>query len=123
MSTTATLRTGTPARTILPDARLLAVSVSEVAAFLAVVDCEGFTAAARELHLSQPGVSSRIRRLEHALGVRLFDRSVRRLTLTPQGQAFLPEARALVTALATGVRRALTVQSPRCHPTARPISR
>lgn len=101
-------------RTTPPEVRLPAVSVSEVTAFLAVVDCGGFTVAAHHLHLSQPGVSARVRRLEKALGVVLIDRSVRRLTLTAQGRAFLPEARALVSALASGVHRVLAVQA---HPT------
>ena len=97
-----------PAPSRLPD-----VSVPEIVAFLAVVRCRGFTNAAAFLHLSQPGVSSRVRRLERALGVTLIDRSVRQLTLTPQGAAFLPEAQALVGALALGLERA---QAASCRP-------
>ena len=88
------------------DGRLLDVSVGEIATFLALVDRGGFTAAARGLHLSQPGVSARVRRLERALGVVLVDRSVRRLTLTPEGEAFLPQAREVARALEAGHREA-----------------
>lgn len=95
------------------DPHVPGISVDEVAAFLALVDHGSFTAAARGIHLSQPGVSSRVRRLETALGVRLVDRSVRRLTLTREGEAFLPEARVLVEALAHGVRRARAAQGER----------
>lgn len=92
--------------TLTADSRLLGISACEIAAFVAVVDHDGFTAAARALHLSQPGVSARIRRLERALGVTLFDRAVRRLTLTPAGHAFLPHARAVMDLLGLGWQQA-----------------
>ncbi|GAA5109675.1 hypothetical protein GCM10023339_10030 [Alloalcanivorax gelatiniphagus] len=74
------------------DARTLDISLCEVAAFLAVVHFGGFTVAARGMHVSQPGLSARVQRLERALGAAVIDRSVRRLTLTPAGRAFLPVA-------------------------------
>ena len=88
------------------DPRLLSLAIGEVVAFTALVDHGGFTAAARALHLSQPGVSARIRRLERALGVALVDRSFRRLTLTAEGAAFLPEARRVLAGLRDGADRA-----------------
>ena len=84
---------------MLPSARL-SVSLAEIAAFIALVEHGGFTSAARAMHLSQPGFSGRIIRLERALGVRLVDRGVRRLTLTAEGRAFLPRARDILTSYA-----------------------
>lgn len=58
----------------------------------------GFAAAAREVRLSPPAFSERIRRLEEQLGTALFQRSVRRVTLTPAGSRLLPHARQLLEA-------------------------
>ena len=85
-------------------ARSLSITLGEVAAFVAVMDQGSFTAAATILHLSQPGVSARIKRLERSLGgAPLLDRSVKRATLTRQGRAFLPMARDLLATLERAV--------------------
>ena len=71
-----------------------------------------FARAARELNLSVPAVSKRLAALEVRLGVRLFDRSTRRVSPTPDGELIVGEARRVMTsladleALATRVRRA-----------------
>ncbi len=49
----------------------------------------GLAAASRRLHLSQPTISTQLRQLEERLGVRLFDRSGRRLQLTEAGKLAL----------------------------------
>lgn len=49
-----------------------------------------FTKAAGELHITQAAVSHQVRALEEQLGVKLFQRSTRRLALTPAGQRLLP---------------------------------
>lgn len=57
----------------------------------AVVAASGsFTAAAKELHLSQSAVSRQIQQLEHYFGQELFERSTRKVVLTAQGLALLP---------------------------------
>lgn len=61
--------------------------------FCAVAEERSFTAAGRRLNVSQSGVSGQIRDLEREIGVTLFRRDQREVTLTPEGQAFLPEAR------------------------------
>jgi LysR family transcriptional regulator, transcriptional activator of nhaA len=50
------------------------------------------TAAAEKLHVSQPAVSAQIRTLERSLGHKLFERSGRSLTLTPEGRVVLDYA-------------------------------
>ncbi len=76
--------------------RLLALHIGEIASFVALVENDGFTTAARAMNLSQAAFSARIIRLERALGVTLVDRSVKRLTLTREGRAFQPLARSLL---------------------------
>ena len=61
--------------------------------FLAVVNHGGITKAAKALYIAQPSLSQAIRKLERQLGVDLFDRSRRRLTLTPAGESLVVSAR------------------------------
>lgn len=69
---------------------------ASLSAFLEVAHCESFSQAAENLHLTQPAVSKRIHTLEEALGVSLFDRVSRRITLTEAGRALLPRAKQLI---------------------------
>jgi LysR family carnitine catabolism transcriptional activator len=52
--------------------------------------------ASEALHLSQPALTRAIALLEQQLGVALFQRTTRRVVLTPEGEAFLPTARRLL---------------------------
>ncbi len=54
-----------------------------------------FTRAARRLHITQPALSRRIRRLEAQLGAVLFERTTRRVALTPAGRRLLADSAAL----------------------------
>ena len=57
---------------------------------------QSFSKAAAALGLTQSAISQRIGALEKELDIVLFDRSVRPLALTPQGEVFLKEAKMLV---------------------------
>jgi DNA-binding transcriptional LysR family regulator len=77
--------------------------------FVAVADELGFRRAAQRLHVSQPAVSQQVRKLEEDLGVRLFDRTPRRVALTPAGEAFVVEARRILEQADEARRTALEV--------------
>lgn len=79
---------------------------ASLSAFVAVADRGGFSAAAEQLHLTQPAVSKRIAQLEQDLDVRLFDRLGRQVVLTEAGRLLLPRARQML-AEADAARRAL----------------
>ncbi len=53
--------------------------------FLTVAQEENITKAANALHITQPALSRQIAQMEEEMGVRLFERSTRRLTLTNEG--------------------------------------
>jgi DNA-binding transcriptional LysR family regulator len=60
---------------------------------IAVAETSSFTRAAERCRVVQSALSHQVARLEHELGARLFERTSRRVRLTPAGEAFLPAAR------------------------------
>ncbi|WP_137917317.1 LysR family transcriptional regulator [Hydrogenophaga sp. 2FB] len=55
-----------------------------------------FRVTSERLHMTQPAISSRIQMIEQELGVRLFERQAREVTVTPAGEAFVAEAREII---------------------------
>ena len=74
------------------------MDITQVQYVLAVATTGSFSAAAEELYISQSSLSKQIMALEKELDVALFDRSRRKIALTPAGEAFLRHAPGLDTA-------------------------
>lgn len=82
---------------------------ADISLFLRVFDAGSISAAARSLDLSVAVASQRLKRLETDLGVRLFQRTTRRLHPTPEGLVLAEQGRALINdldALTAGLREA-----------------
>ncbi|KPZ17529.1 Regulatory protein LysR [Pseudomonas viridiflava] len=83
------------------------MDLANLNAFLAIAETGSFSGAGERLHLTQPAISKRIVGLEQQLGVRLFDRLGREVSLTEAGRALLPRAYQITNVL-DDTRRALT---------------
>jgi DNA-binding transcriptional LysR family regulator len=68
------------------------LTLQQLLYFRTAAQLGSFNAAARALHCTQPAVSDQVRRLESELGVSLFARAGRGLTLTSAGRVFLSHA-------------------------------
>ncbi|MBP1628047.1 MAG: transcriptional regulator AlsR family [Holophagaceae bacterium] len=82
------------------------LSLTQLRYFLAVADCLSYTEAARRLHISQPPLSKQVALLEAEMGLLLFKRERRGVTLTPAGAAFAEEVRGLFAQLERSVAKA-----------------
>jgi DNA-binding transcriptional LysR family regulator len=81
--------------------------------FTVVAEHLHFARAAAALHVAQPSLSRQIKRLEDALGVRLLERTTQGSALTAAGEAFLPQAQALLHSARQAVRAARAAAPPR----------
>jgi len=87
------------------------LNLRQMRAFAAIGRLSSFTQAAALLHTTQPALSARIRELEKALALRLFDRSTRSVRLTQAGSDLLPVVEQVLRDLASVVERARDVSS------------
>jgi DNA-binding transcriptional LysR family regulator len=69
---------------------------AQLAVLAKVVDLNGFSSAARALGVPKAAVSRAIADLEQSLGVRVLERTTRRLSLTPAGRLLYPHAKRLI---------------------------
>lgn len=81
--------------------------------FVTTASLGHITRASEALHISQPGLSRALREMEAQLGVALFQRTTRQLTLTPAGLAWLPLAQRLLRDMAVAVA---SLQTPEHRP-------
>ena len=69
---------------------------SDLAFFASVVKGGSLSAAAQELDVTPPAVSKRLAQLERRLGVRLLNRTTRRMSLTEEGEVYLEHSRRIL---------------------------
>lgn len=84
----------------------------EMEVFTRVVELGGFSTAARAFHMTPSAVSKLVARLEARLGVRLINRSTRKLQLTPEGTAFYERALRILDEMAAAEREAAVGATP-----------
>lgn len=88
--------------------------------FLITAQCCNFTRAAEQLHITQGAVSRQIAGLEDHLGYALFQRQARGLSLTAEGQAWLPRVQQVFSLIGEAVeqigekRQTLQLKAPTC---------
>jgi DNA-binding transcriptional LysR family regulator len=85
--------------------------ITSLTTFVKVVDCGGFAAAARALGVSPSSVTVHVRAIEERLGVRLLNRSTRKISLTEIGQAYYQRCVQILADLDDADQVALALQS------------
>ena len=83
-------------RTACPSESVVVLNLKFLETFVWVARLRNFSLAAEKLCTTQAAVSNRIATLERELGVRLFERDLRTVSLTPHGQRALPQAEAIM---------------------------
>lgn len=81
------------------------MNTNQLRYFVAAAQAKSFTKAAEQFYISQTAVTQQIHLLEESLGCTLFDRSTRPVSLTPSGQTFLIEAKAILERMSQAVER------------------
>jgi DNA-binding transcriptional LysR family regulator len=84
---------------------LVDLSSRQLRYFVAVAEELSFTRAAARVYIAQQALSAQIGQLEQRLGVPLFTRTTRKVELTPEGEAFLEDARSALEAIDRAVER------------------
>jgi len=72
------------------------MTLQQMKYIIAIVNCGSITEAAKQLFISQPSLSNAVKDIEKETGIEIFQRSVRGITLTPDGTEFLSYARQVV---------------------------
>ena len=77
-------------------------NLSSYRIFYAVANTGNISKAAKELYISQPAISKSIQKLEENIGIKLFDRSSRGVSLTPEGELLYAHVKSAFETLAIG---------------------
>jgi DNA-binding transcriptional LysR family regulator len=93
----------------------MSVELRHLRCFVTVAECGQISAAAERMHLAQPALSQTIRQLERELGVELFRRHPRGVSLSEAGTDLLPPASAAIRSCDEGVALARAHARSRRH--------
>jgi LysR family transcriptional regulator, hydrogen peroxide-inducible genes activator len=88
------------------------ITLRQLQYIVAVADQKSFRKAAEDCHVAQPSLSAQVAQAEEALGVQLFERDTRRVTLTAPGRRLVEEARELLNAADHLVESAQNLADP-----------
>src|ERR1700749_3562616 len=89
-------------------------SLGSLNAFVQAAKARSFTVAGRQLGLSSSAIGKAVARMEERLGVRLFHRSTRTITLTAEGAVFLERCRRIFSEIeGAGLEWPQTPEAPR----------
>jgi LysR family hydrogen peroxide-inducible transcriptional activator len=101
----------------MPSLSLAGLSLRDLEYAVAVAELRHFGRAAERCGVSQAGLSEQVRKLEGLLGVALFERTSRRIAVTPEGEPLLRQARDLL----DGARALLEAAQRRSGPLDGPL--
>lgn len=88
------------------------ITLRQLQYIVAVADRQSFGKAAEACHVAQPSLSAQVAQVEESLGVQIFERTKRRVTLTAAGQVLVERARALLQVADQLVDSARTLADP-----------
>ena len=77
--------------------------------FVAIAQSGSFSAASKTLHIAQPALSRQIQNLEASLGIELFDRHARGVSLTPAGCQFLKDVKQIINLIEVAKDKAVRI--------------
>lgn len=83
------------------------MNINQLKYFIAVAEYKSFTKAANQYYISQTAITQQIHALEETMGVQLIDRTRRPIALTPAGNVFLNEAKAILDRMNTAIGKVL----------------
>lgn len=89
------------------------MKLTQIECFLAAAEKLNFTAAAKALFISQPALSKQIRLIEEELGVKLFNRSKKKVMLTEAGQSLKNDLELILKNLEKAVEKAKSIGKKR----------
>ena len=87
------------------------MNLNQLKYFVAVAEYKSFSKAAEQYLMTQTAVTQQIQRLEENVGAQLIDRKTRPISLTPVGNVFLGEARAILSRVDNALRRTREVSA------------
>src|SRR3954467_13769121 len=91
------------------------VTLRQLRAYVAVLEAASFSEAAKAMHLSQAALSGLIKELENRVGVRLLDRTTRKVSASAVGETFAPMARRVLLGLEEGLHNPTHIKGRRAR--------